>query len=152
MAMEGGAQPVITGAHAAPSSPERVPGLVLAEQIRRRVTIALLWANCTGAVLTFVLGNWVVPFPSEGSDAANIWANVIGFVVVLVLGLFVGRALSLRTAGSAQGWLKEDRPPTAEEREYTLRFPLRQTVTEAVLWFTAAIFFATINWFASPEL
>jgi adenylate cyclase len=152
MAMELGRQPVVAGAHIEPPAAEREPGPVLAARIRRRYTYSLLGANLAGAVLTFVLGNWVVPFPAEGSTSANITANAIGFGVVMVLGLFAGREISSRAGRQAQRWLLEDRAPTPEERHATLVFPLRQTILEAGLWFAAAVAFVVINSFDSPRL
>src|SRR5215212_7224449 len=66
MATEVGGHPVVSHAPV-DARPEREPGPALAARIRRRYTYSLLGANFAGAVLTFVLGNWVVPFPSEGS-------------------------------------------------------------------------------------
>jgi adenylate cyclase len=150
--MEVGQPPVVIGAPVKAPPPERLPGPELAALIRRRATVALLGANLAGAVLTFVLGNWVVPYPAEGSSSANITANVIGFAVVLVVGLVAGRSLSSRAGRYSQRWLIEDRVPTPEERRRTLRFPLRQTMVEALLWLGAALIFVAINSFDSPRL
>ena len=129
-----------------PAAPrERVPGPELAARIRKRATIALLGANTAGAVLTFTLGNWVVPFPPEGSTDENVRANLIAFSVVGLLGLTGGMYLSIRAARQAQSWLLEDRPPTPAERYATLRFPMRQTAIEAILWASAAVIFAVLN-------
>jgi adenylate cyclase len=151
MAMEVGRQPVVPRA-LAEAQPEREPGPVMAARIRRRYTYSLLGANLAGAVLTFVLGSWVVPYPAEGSTSGNITANLIGFGVILVLGLVGGRELSSRAGRDAQRWLVEDREPTPEERHATLVYPLRQTVIEAMLWFAAALLFFSINVFYSPHL
>jgi adenylate cyclase len=152
MAMEVGQQPVVPRARVEPLAPERVPGPVLARQIRRRATVSLLGANLAGAVLTFVLANWVVPFPSEGTTPGNIKANAIAFAIVMLLGLVAGRWLSARIGRDAQRWLIEDRVPTPDERRTTLLFPLRQTTLEALLWFAAALVFFVINSLDSPTL
>src|SRR4051794_21611161 len=107
--------------------PAPPPGVDLAATLRARATIALVGANAAGAVLTAVLGTWVVPFPKEGSTPENVRVNVIAFVVVLVVGLMVGTYLSVRIARGAQRWLIEERRPTPAELDATLRFPLRQT-------------------------
>jgi adenylate cyclase len=151
MAMEVGRQPVVPRARVEPPA-DREPGPLLARRIRHRATWSLLAANCAGAVLTFVLGNWVVPFPEEGSSPSNIRANVIGFAIVGVFGLLLGRSLTERVGREAQRWLNEDREPSPQERRATLLFPLRATITEAILWFAAALIFFVINSFASPQL
>jgi adenylate cyclase len=138
-------QAVVERAETTPLTVERVPGRVLASRIRGRATVALIGANAAGAVLTFALGNWVVPFPPEGSTDESVRTNVIAFAVVLLLGLVSGTYLSVRAARDSQRWLLEDRPPTPAERDITLRFPLRQTGIEAMLWASAAVLFAVLN-------
>jgi adenylate cyclase len=128
-----------------PSLPERESGCDVVQRIKRNATVALLLANFAGAVVTFVLGQWVVPIPRGLATDANQRTNLIGFGAALVVGLIAGTALSVRVSRQAQGWLKEDRAPTPEEREATLRFPLRQTAIEAGLWVGVALLFFTIN-------
>jgi adenylate cyclase len=128
-----------------PSLPEREAGCDLVKRIARNATVALVLANLAGAVVTFVLGAWVVPPPRGLTTDTNLLANAIGFGVALLIGLFAGTALSIRVSRDAQRWLREDRTPTPEEREATLRFPLRQTAVEAGLWLAVAIEFFAIN-------
>src|SRR3954454_19760818 len=124
---------------------EREPGPVLAARIRRQARISLLAANLGGALIVFALGNFVIPFPAEGTKTSNVVANGVGFVIVMIFGLYLGLTLSLRVARDAQRWLVEDRAPTPLEREATLRFSLRQTGVEALLWLAAALIFFAIN-------
>jgi adenylate cyclase len=128
-----------------PAPPERVPSSELVSRIARRATVALVLANAAGALVTFVLGAWVVPAPSGLETDDNLRANVIGFAVVLLFGLVAGTVVSIRASRQAQRWLREDRDPTPQERDATLRFPLRQTAIEAWLWLGAAIAFFAIN-------
>jgi adenylate cyclase len=123
----------------------RESGCDLVERIKRNATHALLLANLAGAVVTFALGQWVVPVPGGLQDNSNLVANVIGFGVALIIGLVAGTWLSNRASRAAQRWLREDRSPTPEEREATLRFPLRQTAIEAGLWLAVATEFFAIN-------
>jgi adenylate cyclase len=128
-----------------PTAPEREAGCDLVKRITRNATVALLLANLAGAVVTFVLGAWVVP-PPHGLDATtNLTANIVGFAVALVIGLVIGTILSARASRDAQVWLREDRTPTPHEREATLRFPMRQTVIEAWLWAAVLVEFVAIN-------
>src|SRR5205823_1499957 len=126
-----------------PGSPEREPGAELLSRVARHATVALLLANLAGAVVTFVLGAWVVPPPHGLDPDTNLSTNIIGFAVALVVGGGLGTFLSIRV--STQRWLREDRPPTPQERDATLRFPLRQTAIEAVLWAAVAVEFLAIN-------
>src|SRR3954471_3992255 len=113
------ARPAARRTHRAP----RAPGPRLAGRNAPRAGFSLLAANLPGAVVVFVLGNWVVPFPKEGSTSSNITANVIGFCAVMVVGLVLGTVLSTRVGRDAQAWLLDDRTPTPTERLATLRFP-----------------------------
>src|SRR4051794_11038613 len=149
MATEVGRHPVGTRTAL---EPPREPGPVLARRLRERATVALLAANAAGAVLTAVLGTWVVPFPDEGTTPGNVRLNVIAFAVVLVVGLIAGMYLSVRVARDAQRWLIEDRRPTPDELDATLRFPIRQTGIEALLWMSAAVIFTVLNLFYSVAL
>jgi adenylate cyclase len=128
-----------------PGLPTREPGCELVKRIKRNATFALIMANLAGAVVTFALGQWVVPVPKGLQTDANLRANLIGFGVALILGLIGGTWLSIRVSRVSQRWLREDRTPTPEERDATLRFPLRQTAVEAVLWFCVAVLFFAIN-------
>jgi adenylate cyclase len=128
-----------------PSLPQRESGCEIVKRIKRNATVALLLANMAGAIVTFVIGQWVVPVPRGLATDANLRANAIGFGIALLVGLVAGTFLSVRLSRRAQGWLQEDRAPTPEEREATLRFPLRQTAVEAGLWVGVAILFFSIN-------
>jgi adenylate cyclase len=134
------------------SDREREPGCEMIKRIGRNATVALLLANLAGAVVTFVLGAWVVPAPDGLATDSNLRNNLIGFGAALVLGLVAGSWLSLRTSRAAQRWLREERTPTPEEREATLRFPLRQTMIEAGLWALCAVQFFFINLISSDLL
>ncbi|MEA2441216.1 MAG: adenylate cyclase, partial [Thermoleophilaceae bacterium] len=135
-----------------PASPGRDPNSEILRQIVRHATVALLLANLAGAIVTFVLGSWVVPPPNGLATDANLRTNAIAFGVALVLGLILGTWLSARASRDAQRWLRENRDPTPEEREATLRFPLRQTVIEAGLWLLVAVEFFAINLSTSTVL
>jgi adenylate cyclase len=130
---------------AAPAPPVRERGCDLVKRIKRNATAALLLANFAGAVVTFSLGTWALPVPKGLTRESNLVPNLIGFGVALAVGLVAGTYLSNRVSRKSQRWLKEDREPTPEEREASLRFPLRQTAVEAGLWLTVAIEFFLIN-------
>src|SRR4051794_13256436 len=152
MASEVGRHPVVTRAALESAAPTREPGPELVARIARRARFSLVAANLAGAVIVGVLGTWVVPFPAEGKTPSNILANSIGFGVVMIVGLLAGNYLSGYVARDAQRWLLEDRTPTPTERRATLRFPLRQTMVEALLWLAVAAIFFVINVFYSERL
>jgi adenylate cyclase len=128
-----------------PAGSEREPGGELVARVARHATVALMFANLAGAVVTFVLGAWVVPPPHGIDVSTNLDTNIIGFVVALVVGGALGTFLSIRTSRDTQRWLREDRTPTPQERDSTLRFPMRQTLIEAGLWAAVAVEFVAIN-------
>lgn len=132
-----------TGCWAAPSSAGREPGARLERRTRRRGTVVLVAANAVGAVLTLVLSTWVVPAPYE--SAANIRLNAIVFGAYTLVALAAGSVLIRRLARHGSRWLREERAPTASERERAIRWPLEQTAIEAVAWVGAAILFTALN-------
>src|SRR3954452_18788192 len=144
--MEASRQQLLTGMAVAPRTDrEREPGCQMIKRIGRNATVALLLANLAGGVLTFVLGAWIVP-PPDGLDLnANLRSNLIAFAAAILVGLVAGTWLSLRISRDAQRWLREERPPTPEEREATLRFPMRQTMVEAGLWAAVVVLFFFVN-------
>ena len=144
--MEASRQQLFPGMAVAPQADrEREPGCEIVKRTTRDAKVALPLANLAGAVLTFVLGAWIVP-PPEGIDIGhNLVTNVVAFGVVMVIGLVLGTWLSLQVSRDVQSWLREERPPTPAERDATLRFPLRQTMVEAVLWGIAVVLFFFVN-------
>jgi adenylate cyclase len=143
---------VVEGPAATACEPDREPGPQVAARVKRRTSVALVAANAAGAVVTFLLGTWVVPAPKEGLTDHNLHLNVIAFGAALLLGLIGGTIFSARAAAPGTRWLLEDRPPTPEERDASLSFPLRQTAIEGVLWGLAALMFVAINIADSPTL
>jgi adenylate cyclase len=128
-----------------PVTREREPGKRIVDRITRRAIVALALANGAGALVTFVLGAWVIPPPAGIKVSDNMAANVIAFAAALVVGLVVGTMLSIRLSREAREWLAEDRVPTPRERDATLRFPLRQTALSAGLWVLVAVEFFAVN-------
>src|SRR3954469_24428221 len=124
---------------------EREPGCEIVKRTTRDAKVALPLANLAGAVLTFVLGAWIVPPPEGIAIGDNLTTNVVAFGVVIVIGLVLGTWLSLQVSRDVQSWLREERPPTPKERDATLRFPLRQTMVEALLWGMAVVLFFFVN-------
>jgi adenylate cyclase len=149
--MEASRQQLFTGI-AAPRTRERQPGCEIVKRIARNATVALILANLSGAIVTFVLGAWVVPAPPGVATDGNMRNNLIGFGVALIAGLVLGTALSVRASRRAQRWLREERAPTPEERDAVLSFPMRQTAIEAGLWAVCALEFFFINLIASDVL
>ena len=105
-------------------------------------------ANLAGAVLVFVYLTLLLPDPegtaSETRDRLLSLATFGGFMaIVLPIGFVVGRSQFERVLR----WLAERRPPTPEEREETLRLPLRFVLSALVFWSLAPVVFGILNVF-----
>ncbi len=122
-------------------------------RIRRRATVltvgAITLANTIGAIVVTAFALFALPKPESDQDTAILVTNLSVGVGYLLLALAVGVVWGIRRlAGGPDGhgqWLLDDRTPTAEERLFILRAPLRLMVIEAVLWGTAVVLFVVID-------
>jgi adenylate cyclase len=118
----------------------------LADQVARRVTIAMIASNAAGALVVFVFANEVLPVPPHLHHTLRLLLiNLIAFVVAGVGGLAYAWVRSLRLWDRRFTWAAEEREPTELEREQTLLYPLSQTVLNAQLWMAAAVGFTALN-------
>lgn len=122
-------------------------------RIRRRATVltvaSITVANTVGMVVVTCFSLFALPKPETGQDTAILVTNLSVGVGYLLLALAVGvlwgiRWLSGGSGGSGQ-WLLDDRTPTADERLFILRAPVRLMVIEAVLWGTAVVLFVVVD-------
>jgi adenylate cyclase len=115
-----------------------LPGATVIHATRIVIAAAVLLSHLVGALIVLLLLGLAFPVPDEVTGAVA-WRNVAigaGYVVVVFpLGLWAG----LRAAGDMDGWLIEDRPPTAAERRRTLQLPLRLQAQQGALWAVAAV-------------
>src|SRR3954447_13142011 len=118
-------------------------------RITRRGIVGVVTGNLAGAVVVFVFLAFVIPPVPNAPNFTCV--NLIAFVAYMLVAIPVGTIWSQRLALETRTWQLERRAPTPRERELTLRYPLRQLVVEAVLWFAAGVLFTAINLTYSGE-
>ncbi|GAA3004885.1 adenylate/guanylate cyclase domain-containing protein [Actinokineospora diospyrosa] len=125
-----------------------------APSLRRRVqillTTTLLAANTLGATIALTLSTWVIPGPAATpATRVMITTAVPAYVLLaLVLGSLWGTNHALR----ALRWALEDRIPTDQDRQVTLRVPRHLTRVQATLWALATVLFTTTIAIIQPAL
>jgi adenylate cyclase len=118
----------------------------LADQVARRVTIAMIASNAAGALVVFVFANAVLPVPPHLHHTARLLLiNLFTFVAVGAAGLVYAWVRSLRLWDRRFRWAADGRAPTDLERDQTLLYPLSQTMLNAQLWVVAAVGFTALN-------
>ena len=110
----------------------------------RRLTLASVGANLTGALVLFVLLGVLIPFAPDGADR-QLGLNAVVVVVYAALTLTLGSWWGRRMSAPVERWLAEGRPPTAEERRLALGIPFRFALVSGVFWTIAAILFTLLN-------
>jgi adenylate cyclase len=110
----------------------------------RRLTLASVGANVTGALVLFVLLGVLIPFAPDGADR-QLGLNAAVVVAYAALTLTLGSWWGRRMSAPVERWLSEDRPPTAEERRLALGIPFRFALVSGVFWTIAAILFTLLN-------
>jgi adenylate cyclase len=113
--------------------------------IERRITGALLFSNLDGALFVFAylvfLSPQEMPTPEQGGPITD----VVLFVAFAAVAFPLCGWLCERTADRYIGWLKEERRPTDEEREGTLRLPFLLARLSFATWIVAAVFFTAVS-------
>jgi adenylate cyclase len=110
----------------------------------RRLTLASVAANVTGALVLFLLLGFLLPFAPEGADG-QLGLNAAVLVAYAALTLTLGSWWGRRMSAPVERWLSEDRPPTAEERRLALGIPFRFALVSGVFWVISAILFTLLN-------
>jgi NhaP-type Na+/H+ or K+/H+ antiporter len=81
----------------------------LADQVARRVTIAMIASNAAGALVVFVFANAVLPIPPHLHHTLRLFLiNVGAFVVAGACGLGYAWVRSLRLWKRRMEWAAED--------------------------------------------
>ena len=84
--------------------------------------------------------------PSEIADTDSVReADLIAVAIYLPAALIVGVIWGNRRAATVRAFLREERPPTPEERRGVLRAPLGVAKISGVLWGGAVVLFAVLN-------
>jgi adenylate cyclase len=125
----------------------------LARRANLRIGLAEMLAGGLGAVDVFLLLWLVLPKPSYDADEGTLLAvNAAAFVIYLALAGIAGLVWGTRSFAAATAWLREERPPTEDERSAVLRQPLVCAGLDGLGWVVAAVVFALINLPASTAL
>src|SRR5918996_4692400 len=116
----------------------------------RRMLVAGTAANTAGATVVFVFLSFVMPSPAEVEDDFGLLAvNAAVFAAYLLLVSSVAWRVGPPLGGPLEEWLVAGRPPTAPERDFILRTPLRNALFSAAAWSGAAVVFTILNAFYS---
>jgi adenylate cyclase len=110
----------------------------------RRLTWAAVAANGLGGLTMFLLLGVLVPF-APAADDRNLVTNAIVAAVYLPAALVAGSVWARRRSARLEGWLTEERPPTAEERALVLGQPYRFVAISGFFWALGAVLFTVIN-------
>ncbi len=103
------------------------------------LTGSIVLANFLGSAGVVALVTLLVP-----SQGPTRWNAIVAGGIYLVLAVLVGLVWGTRTALGSLRWMFEGREPTTSEQRRTLRVPLRLVRVQAVLWVSAAGFFALL--------
>ena len=135
-----------------PTSGERSDVMRVAERVKWRISLGMTVAHTIGALDLFVLMFWVLPTPRGIDSATFLEANLIALAIYLPLAVIVGKVVGARIAPTRFAWIKEDRPPTAQERDVALRMPLHCLRLNAGLWLGGLVLFTTLNLTIDPAV
>ena len=119
--------------------------------VERRITGALLFSNLDGALFVFVYLSFLAPQGMPDGETSTV-LDVTLFVAFALLAFPVCGWLCERRAKQHLSWAFEDRPPTREEREGTLRLPFTLAWMSFATWVVAAVFFGAVSIPGDPEL
>ena len=120
-------------------------GRAVAARAALLATPAVIVSNLIGAILVFVLIVWVLPTPEVEDRTRVILVNLVAAAIYVAGALVIGTVWGLARLRKAHKWLLEDRPPSEEERNMTLRVPRRHMRVNAGLWLIAAVVFTVLN-------
>ncbi len=121
----------------------------LADRTLRRAAIAAMVANLCGAIDVFLLLWFVLPEPAGHVEHVE---NIVAAGVFIPVSFVVGWLWGERLIRPAVCWLREDREPTARERDGTLRLPVVCAAVDGTLWVTAAVLFGLLNADVSADM
>ena len=124
---------------------------MLARDVVRRVRGVVLVANLIGGLSVFGILTFLDPDTSIRHRDTQI--SIAVFIAATVVFLPVAIKIGYRLGAPVRSWIEEERPPTSEEREVTLRLPLRQARLSAAGWLCAVALFVPLQFvFENPLL
>jgi adenylate cyclase len=122
------------------------------DRIDRRISGALLFSNLDGALFVFIYLTVLSPHQMPSAEQGPVSDLVLFIAFAAVTFPFCGW-LCQRAAERPMTWLRDDRAPTPEEREGTLRVPFLLARVSFATWVVAAVFFTgtSMAWAEHPE-
>ena len=131
----------------------RLSGRELSERTARRFTIAMVASNTIGAVFVFLVATFVIPLPDVlKSDTGRLLLNAAVVGGYLLVAAPITTKFGIASGERIRRWVRAERPPTEEEREFTLRYPLYSLRILAVPWAGGVALVAAVNAFTSATL
>ena len=124
----------------------REAGRSLNERTSHRFTVAMVASNVIGTIFVFFVAAFVLPLPGALSDDWGLfWRNAAVVFGYLLIAAPIATTLGIRSGEPIRRWLTEDREPTDEEREFTLRYALYSLRIPAIGWAGGALVVAAVN-------
>lgn len=132
------------------------PGRILAPRVRALTVAAVLTANLVGTAVVVCFALWALPKPDGVFESNAILVNLVAGALYLLGAIAVGLVWGIRTVELGPNgtlyWLERDLTPTAKERRFALRAPLRIMLVQVALWAFATLIFTVLNFTYSPLL
>jgi len=123
------------------------------ERIRLRYAWTIVAANFLGGLVVFCLLMFLLPDPRGVRNTGTVQLlSVSAFLAGSAVAFPTAWILSARKWRATLSWVAEDRPPSAAERDLTLRFPLAQEKIVAGVWLAGVVLFTTLTAPFSAEL
>lgn len=123
-----------------------VDGPLLGTRVRRRIALAQLLAGLVGALDVFCLLWFVLPAPDYATSRTVLFVvNAGALLIFLAAVAALSSWKALRWYRRATAWLREDRPPNADERAGVLCHPRRLAGLDGVGWGLGALVFFALN-------
>lgn len=107
--------------------------------------LGVIGANLAGAAIVFVIAAWLVPMPNVDDPGRVQAINAIVLAAYLLVAIPVGVVWTLRAIRPGTLWLLQERRPTEEERNASLRIPRIQLRVLATLWLIAGVIIIPMN-------
>ena len=112
-------------------------------------TAAIVVAHVCGAGVVTALNAWVIPRP-EPMSGDMVVANAIAIPLYLTFALAVGVTWGTRRALRQIRWIREGRPPDADEQRAALRTPIQLVGVQATLWAGGVVVFTSLTVILQP--
>ncbi|QYJ03049.1 adenylate/guanylate cyclase domain-containing protein [Nocardioides panacisoli] len=120
-------------------------------RVQLLLTVFLITTNLAGAVVVFVISQFVVPTPAPSRETWIAWSIAVPTYlgVAIVVGVVWGTTQSLH----ALQWATDPArgAPTLRERRRALKVPLQLTAMQLALWLLATVVFTLLAVIIQPS-